>query len=56
MEKEKGCKHKIKRNYPFGKNSKPRMYCKKCGILITNKMLQFIRAEKEKKNKKKFKY
>jgi hypothetical protein len=53
---EKKCNHRIKRNYPFGKKSKPKMRCKDCGIVITNKMLQDIKAEREKKIKKKFKY
>lgn len=30
------CKHKrIKRNFPFGKNSSPRMHCKDCGKVIS---------------------
>lgn len=32
------CKHKrIKKNYPFGHNSSPKMYCKDCGKVISLK-------------------
>jgi len=47
MNKEK-CKHKIKRNYPFGRKSKVRMYCKICGKVIKGKYLK----ENRKLNKK----
>lgn len=33
-------KHKVKKNYPFGRKSKADKYCKTCGIIITNKMLK----------------
>ncbi|MFW6233450.1 MAG: hypothetical protein ACOC3Z_02185 [Nanoarchaeota archaeon] len=35
------CNHKrIKKNYPFGKKSKPVKFCKDCGIVITGKMTE----------------
>ena len=30
------CDHrKIKKNYPFGKKSKPTMFCRQCGEVVT---------------------
>jgi hypothetical protein len=43
MEKkeQKKCFHKrIKRNYPFGRKSKPKMICKDCGKSITPTVLK----------------
>ncbi len=35
------CEHKrIKRNFPFGKKSKSNKFCKDCGKIVTNKMLE----------------
>ncbi len=37
------CEHRrLKKNYPFGKNSSPRMVCKDCGEIVTahDKVLQ----------------
>lgn len=31
------CKHKIKKNYPFGKKSKADKFCTRCGKVISNK-------------------
>ena len=43
------CKHKrTRRNYPFGKKSKPIIKCKDCGKIISNKEL----AEKRKRKLK----
>ncbi len=42
------CKHKrIKRNYPFGRNAKARMFCKLCGEVIKGKDLKQIKERKE---------
>lgn len=38
---EEKCKHKrIKRNYPFGKKSKPFKFCKDCGVVVSNRDLK----------------
>jgi len=38
---EKDCRHKrLKRNYPFGRKSKPLRSCKDCGKIISNKELK----------------
>jgi hypothetical protein len=35
------CEHtRLKKNYPFGRNSKPQFYCKDCGIVIKPKDLE----------------
>jgi 5'(3')-deoxyribonucleotidase len=35
------CNHKrIKENFPFGKKSTSIKFCKRCGIVITNKMIK----------------
>lgn len=45
---EENCKHKrIKRNFPFGKKSRPLRSCKDCGKPISNKELK----EKNKRKK-----
>lgn len=45
------CYHpRIKRNYPFGKKSKPTMVCKKCGEVITPYKLKQLNRTKRKKN------
>ncbi|HUS49926.1 MAG TPA: hypothetical protein VMZ91_07155 [Candidatus Paceibacterota bacterium] len=33
-------KHKIKKNFPFGRKSQATKYCKICGKIITNKMIK----------------
>lgn len=41
------CSHKrIKKNYPFGRKSKADKFCKDCGEIVTNKMIQEKRKEK----------
>lgn len=46
--KMKNCQHKrIKRNFPFGKKSNPRRYCKDCGEPI-----QSIKPKNKKKKRK----
>ena len=48
------CEHRrIKKNYPFGKKSKADKTCKDCGKLITNKMLEIKRVERNKKKRRK---
>lgn len=43
----KDCKHKkIKKNYPFGKNSNPIMYCKLCNKEISRKELRELKPKK----------
>ncbi len=43
------CKHRrIKKNFPFGKKSNPRMYCKDCEKIIGGKELREIRESKKK--------
>lgn len=43
------CQHKrIKKNYPYGRNSKPVRICKDCGILVTNKILERKRKKRKK--------
>lgn len=45
------CMHRrIKKNYPFGKKSTPRMVCKDCGMPISPK-LRFEIKGKNKKNR-----
>jgi len=41
------CEHKIKRNYPFGRKSKPVMFCIKCNKVISRKELTEIKKEKK---------
>jgi len=41
------CNHRIKRNYPFGINSKAVMICKRCGKIITYKDLESERKQRE---------
>lgn len=44
------CDHRrIKKNYPFGKKSKPRMFCLDCNNVITPHDLMLNRMEKKKK-------
>ena len=46
------CKHKrIKRNFPFGRESKAIMYCKICGGVIKGKDLEEIRERKKKQER-----
>jgi len=46
---EEKCKHKrIKKNYPFGRKSKPFKFCKDCGKVITNKEIKEIRKNGKK--------
>ncbi len=41
------CDHKrIKKNYPFGKKSKPTMFCKQCDEVITPHDLMLKRGER----------
>ncbi len=53
-EYHKGCcpHRRIKRNYPFGRKSKPSMDCLACGKIIKGKDLQEIRKIKEREQKK----
>ena len=42
------CEHeRIQKNYPFGRKSKADKFCKKCGTVITNKMI----VDKKKKER-----
>lgn len=35
------CEHKrIKKNFPFGKKSRASKFCKDCGEIVTNKMIE----------------
>jgi len=46
------CEHRrIKKSFPFGHKSRPKMFCKDCGEIITRKMLEKKRKDKEKRNK-----
>jgi len=46
------CKHKrIKKNYPFGKKSTAKKFCKDCGEVIQNKHFERIRKEKMKQRR-----
>ena len=52
MQKSK-CEHKrIKRNYPFGKKTTPRMSCKDCGAVIKPKDLEMLKKDRKKKRKR----
>ena len=44
------CEHrKLRKNYPFGRKSKPRIICKDCGAIITPSYL----AQSKKNNRRK---
>lgn len=43
------CEHRnIKKNYPFGRKSKPEMYCKDCGEVLKPKDLEKIKIKRRK--------
>ena len=47
------CEHKhIRKNYPFGKKSKPVMFCKDCGEVITNKFLADRKTKQAKQKRR----
>ena len=47
--KELGCQHKrIKKTYPFGRNSTPLMKCKDCNEAVTPLKLKLIKRNKKK--------
>jgi len=49
MRDKKECKHRrIKKNYPFGRKSTSTKFCKDCGALISNKMLEQRKKERRK--------
>ncbi len=44
------CEHKrLKKNYPFGRKSKPVMKCKDCGKVITRKELKELKNRRKKR-------
>ena len=46
------CEHpRIKKNFPFGKHSKADKFCKDCSLVMTNKMIREIIAEKRRKRR-----
>ena len=48
------CEHKrIKKNFPFGRKSKARMFCKGCGKVISRKDLLKIKKMKKQNGQKK---
>ncbi len=47
------CEHRrIKKNYPFGRKSNSQKVCKDCGEIVTNKMLEKARVERQKKKQR----
>ena len=41
------CEHKnLRKNYPFGRKSKPTMKCKDCGEIVKPKDLEKLRIDK----------
>lgn len=49
MGRSSGCNHRIRKSYPFGKKSTPRMNCKDCGAIITPMQKAQERRERERK-------
>jgi hypothetical protein len=48
-QKEQTCQHRrIKKNYPFGRKSKPIMKCKDCNEVVTPLKLKTIKKYKKK--------
>lgn len=46
------CEHRrLKKNYPFGRKSKPDFFCKDCREVIKPKDLEKIRIERKKRRK-----
>jgi hypothetical protein len=46
---ERGCQHqRIKKNYPFGRKSKPMMTCKDCGKSVKPNELKDLRKRRGK--------
>jgi len=49
---QKDCRHRrIKKNFPFGKKSCPRMFCKDCGAVIPRKLIRDRTNDKKKKRR-----
>lgn len=47
------CEHtRLKRNYPFGHNSKPTRVCKSCKIIMTGKEIIERRENAKKRNRR----
>ena len=47
------CEHRrIKKNFPFGKNSSPDSFCKDCGHVVKPKDFERWRIEKERNRRK----
>lgn len=48
------CDHRrLKKNFPFGRNSRPEMGCKDCGNIIKSKDVEKRRQQKRKQWKRK---
>jgi hypothetical protein len=46
----KRCDHKkTKKNFPFGRKSKADKFCKRCGMIITNKMIRDSKSQDRRK-------